>query len=215
MGRQVYSKDGRLFYVYGPSPVPLEARVRERFNPLVQDSSPLVLRRITAVGAEGALGVDAAHYVVAMRAFAHLGIPLASDLQITSMDLMRNGRDFLRDPPASDLVITCFINNPPEENHSSENSSLHHIPGIWAKTAAQAGAKVIVTSGASPHEIGEADFESPQYVFLGFNVGLEPGSYFGKAGSVLVHRDYLPVLQRHGRSENVRSLLRRYHTAEV
>lgn len=194
-------------FYFGPDPRPREERLTERFGALVRrQDSPLALRAITLVGGEGSVGADAAHYTIALRALDHLGIPLDPDFRITVVNYEKGGKDFLVESPPTDLLITCFINNPtPNWAMPGVNSPHHYQPGIWWRKAVEAGARVICTSGASPDEIGAQDFKDGPYVLLGHNFGLD--ETWIKHGSTLVHEDYLPVLKKHGHPERVSAVL--------
>lgn len=195
-----------MYRVVNANPPPREERLIDQFGALVRrQDSPLALRTMTLVGGQGSVRADFAHYMIALKALDCLGIPLDPGFQIAIVNHARDGGDFLVNPPPTDLLITCFINNPPVDFADLSNSSLHYEPDIWWKKAEEAGARVICTSGASPYEIGAADFMDGPYVLLGHNLGLWETCI--THGSTLVHTDYLPVLREHGHRKHVTQAL--------
>ena len=178
------------------------------YNDIVLDrKSPLSVRSLLLVGGEsGSTGIidvedGAVHLWKALALMTHKGIPFHPDITFRSLNLKQGNGDFLASPPPADLVVTCFIYNPPEEEgvqtlHYPDNtrcsciSPHHHVAGIWAEKAKEAGARYIVTCCNSEEEINADHFNHPPYTYLAKKRWLDMGA------ELLVRQDVLPLLNR-------------------
>ncbi len=79
------------------------------------------------------------------------------------------GRDFLKDGAAADMLVFCFVFNPPEKDLSFFSASpgmspnlaispLHFEKNVWHDAAVRTGAKLLAISGGDYDEINARHF---------------------------------------------------------
>ena len=163
----------------------------------LSESPSVALSRILLVGGiskdGGFSGLDQPYLRWTFLMLDETGIPLHSAFALASINLERGKRDFLTEQPPCDLLVSCFIFNPPDKSvaHMFMNASfgatcispLHFKDGIWAHSAEKAGAKVVCAVGESPYEVSGHEFNRPPYILVRRSGGLG-------GASLLLHTDY-------------------------
>lgn len=144
----------------------------------LSDSPSVALSRILLVGGiskdGGFSGLDQPYLRWTFLMLEETGIPLHSAFALASINLERGGRDFLAEQPPCDLLVSCFIFNPPDKsaagvfmNTSSGATCIspHHFKdGVWADSAEKSRAKVVCAVGEYPYEVSGHEFNRPPYI---------------------------------------------------
>lgn len=158
----------------------------------LSDSPSVALRHILLVGGDskdnGFSNTDFLYLRWTFRMLRETGIPLHSAFALASINLERR-RDFLTEQPSCDLLVSCFIYNPPKgwaddftnSSFGTACISPHHFKdNVWAQSAEKSGAKVVCAVGQYPHEISWSEFRHPPYILVRRD----------EYASLLLHTDY-------------------------
>lgn len=180
-------------------------KLRTTFGRVAANSNLPPLRTISMVGAfPGPNGLPYDHdeyrLLKTLKMLNDCDLPLDPEFEVDVVNIHAacGGRDFLKETKPADVVVLCFIFNPPVDPPHSCNkgiftiSELHHGNNVWHDSAVRVGTKIISVYGDGGSEIGPSVFrpnkESSQ--FIRFEHPKVPLPGFNEP-HVLRHRQYV------------------------
>jgi hypothetical protein len=119
---------------------------------------------------------DAAYVRDTVGKLREMNIPVAPDFEVSLFGKEAiYERDFLQNREEGDVVVFCYLPNPPKEQ--AENlryddymavSSDHYDPDIWYETTRKTGAKIVAVVGLGDHDLSPRHFlrEGGQFEFF-------------------------------------------------
>ena len=138
--------------------------LRAEFGRVAANSNLVPLRTISMVGAyPGEEGLpdaqDGFRLAKTLRLLRHCNIPLHPEFEVDVVNIhpAHGGRDFLKETKPADVIVLCFLFNPPshpelymeEPQHVGIHAiSTHHLSATaWHDSAVRVGAKIITVFG--------------------------------------------------------------------
>lgn len=175
---------------YTKEPADFQSNLRRHFATIVRKGNKTALSQISPIQNIALVGAlykknsptglsfnDSQHLQYALTTLGTYGIPVTNDFSVAVRNLAYND-NVLATPRLNnqkvDLWVQCFVfnpDNPKKKTEIAKDTSLycqvakeHFEPNIWAISADQSGADIIIAYANGPHEIGPAHFDSPAFM---------------------------------------------------